>query len=501
MFISSIRKFPTISLETFVILIYFLTWGPSLLFLDAVFWDDWLYLNNYVALEKHFQQAGFPWIGWVHVNVLFFKPQIYHLIGFFSFLFSSLLLLKILEKVNMKGFVLTRINRFTLVLFFTIFPINFARHSMNVTQYSFCLFIFFIGWYLLVRRIKLNVLEVITICILFAVSFNLNSLLVFYMVPLMHRIHNVFNISNDSKKNQILKEASFIVLPVVWYLIKSTAYSPFGFYQGYNGLTIVSLIKLVSLFIFAVVFGLCLRFYVKRNALSNTAYFLIFGVILFSIAIIPYWVVGKSLFPREWETRNTILLPLGIAFFATGVLNLLKVVVRNLVLSKIVSILIVSVLSLTTIYNNLEFSRDWSKQKIILEWMDENLKADSSTLVMTEDRTKHQNALNRDYRFFEWIGMSRSQDNNLKALLVEVRYANALLYIQEINHEIKLKEFYYEYLSFSNLNSPKHYDLFMKLDISYTCDDLKYWAHKVDKNCFQFNYYPVPYSAIENLMK
>jgi hypothetical protein len=501
MFISLIRKFPTVPFGTFIVLIYFFTWGPSLLFLDAVFWDDWLYLNNYLALEKHFQQAGFPWIGWVHVNVLLFRPQIYHLIGFLSFLLSSLLLLKILEKVNIKGFVLTRINRFTLVLFFTIFPINFARHSMNVTQYSFCLFIFFMSWYLFIRRIKLNVLEAIIICILFAVSFNLNSLLVFYLIPLMHRIHNVFNISNDSKKNQILKETPFIVLPVVWYLIKSTAYSPFGFYQGYNGLTVVSLIKLVSLFIFAVMFGLCLRFYVKRNALSNTAYFLIFGVVLFSIALTPYWVVGKSLLSREWETRNTILLPLGIAFFLTGVLNVLKEVVSNLVLSKIVNILIVSVLSLTTIYNNLEFSRDWSKQKIILEWMDENLKAYSSTLVMIEDRTMHLNALNRDYRFFEWIGMSRSSVNNLQALIVEERYANELLYIQKIDREIKLNEFYYEYLSFSNLNSPKQYDLFMKLDIIYTCNNLKYWMHKVNKNCFQFNYYPVPYIAIENLMR
>ena len=155
-----------------VVAAYFLAWGFSLNILDAVFWDDWVFIDDPMAIRNHFIQAGAPWAGSFH---LFFgyEPSTYSLITFFSFLAVSLSFLGILRRApNFLQFSQEQILFASVV--FAVAPVNLARVSGITVIYALCTALFFLAWYIWVRTEKNSTGQFILVVTLFSVSFLTN---------------------------------------------------------------------------------------------------------------------------------------------------------------------------------------------------------------------------------------------------------------------------------------------------------------------------------------
>jgi hypothetical protein len=468
--------------------IYLFAWWPSLLFLDAVYWDDWLYLNNPTALQKHFSEAGFPWIGWINTKLFFFIPHLYHAASFLSFLIAAVMLIKILEKPGLERLIPNSFDRTVTAILFSILPINFARHSMNVVLYAICYLLFFVCWFLMIRDLTLAKKQKIIVILLAIICFNLNSLLVFFLIPVTHRIWILRQSRSVPLITIIKSEAWLIIIPFVWFLIKFIFFRPYGLYVGYNSLSLIRLLllTLACLLISIIVWG-C--FYKDaRRELGEKQKLLFFGFVCIFLAIAPYWIVGKPLYVREWESRNYILLPLGLSMIIFLLIKTLALSINYKAGYYVAVFTILSCITLVTSHKNIEFFRDWQKQQVLLDWFGDNIIANEPTLIIVNDNTENLNAMQRDYRFYEWIGMLKFKDKKSSFLIGSREFYSERVLLTEGSRLIKLTNDTEYFFKVSNWDYTKEVSTLGSLEIYYDCKSPDFFDLYINTGCFRFEY-------------
>jgi hypothetical protein len=120
-----------------VLVSYCFAWGFFFLIPDAVFWDDWLFVNDEVAGVNHFLQVGAPWATWFHTT-FGHSVQLYRFFTFASFLLAAFLFLGLLRLVS-RDLNLSDSQVLVASVLFAILPLNLAR-VVSSSSKSLCEF-------------------------------------------------------------------------------------------------------------------------------------------------------------------------------------------------------------------------------------------------------------------------------------------------------------------------------------------------------------------------
>jgi hypothetical protein len=401
-------------------LFYFIAHGGILLIPNAIYWDDWvLYRTDPSVILDTFKQAGsmFNIAGYLHIALLEVGPWSYKYLTFILMFASGLLLNTVIKRhstINEK-------TRFLIVLLFLILPFNLARVALIDFGYTLCYFLFFLAW-VLMDRFRILALA------LFFLSFNTNSLLVFYAVPFFDLLYRGGYLSSwKSTINFGMRHIDYILLPFVYFYIKVHYFLPSGFYSGYNeSYNIKNLIdgplnQFLDLSRQQISVGLAglfsvVAFYIlRRNVLVTlekerfSITLFVVGVLVFILGAFPYWIVGHVPSFTEWTSRHQLLLPLGFALIIIGAWSNLGVLSVVVGLSRAFNLCVLSVVVGLSLAFNVstykDFFIDWQKQQQLIQLFSANPEIKNTSLIVIDDRTVNMNAIGRSYRFYEWNGI------------------------------------------------------------------------------------------------
>lgn len=404
--------------DVWVFSVLYLVAHCGILFIpNAIYWDDWvLYRADPLAvIERFSQQAGtlFYLEGYLHLAMLRVGPWLYKFLTFFLMLGSGLLLNSILKRHEK----LSPETRFLIVLLFMLLPFNMARVALVDFRYTACYFLFFLAWRLMDRH-RLIAL------ILFATSFNTNSILMFYAMPVLDLLYREKNLQSwKSVLKSVGSHADFIVLPLAFFAVKIYYFSPTGIYAGYNqGYSLKNLAYLPAFQFFdffkldvnvgfALLFSLLTFFLIRQkfakipdrmtlNARKNFWTLLILGLLMFVLGAFPYWILGLLPTFDEWSSRHQLLMPLGSALIIVALFSFGNLSKKAGIISTVVGVsLAYSVSSYVSLF------ADWQKQQQLIALFSANEEIKRAELILIDDNATKFNALNRHYRFYEWNGM------------------------------------------------------------------------------------------------
>jgi hypothetical protein len=407
---------------------------------NGIFWDDWIYINwDKSIMLDHFAQFGNIFLGY-YFNLIFSLGNsvfIFRLLTFLAFLLSALLLNETLKTV--KG--IDHTSRLLLVLLFAIIPVNGARIAISVSEYALCYFFFFLGLWLTSRYIvQRTIIFRITALIFLFLSFFTNSFLVFYSVVLLYIGYmELKQVSSTSIFRLAARYVDFIIMPLLFWVLRAIFFQPHGIYGDYNIITVSDLILLpfhlvvasynllVELMIisretvltlgFLVIILLPLMYMLIRSVCNHnqssmgtqsstdTTFFLA-GIILILIGLFAYLAVGKIPAYYDWQSRHELLLPLGFSFVlcfgfkkTAGLLKLNRVITIVL-LSAVIVFCICACMS-----NYLAYQKDDYKQLSLMEQFESSDIMKNYTTFLFVDGARDLNARDRTYRFYEYTGM------------------------------------------------------------------------------------------------
>ncbi len=394
---------------------YLLAWGFSLTILEAVFWDDWVFLDDHTAISNHFLQAGIPWASSFH---LFFgyEPLTYSLLTFVSFLSASLSFFGILRRAP-KFLQLGQQQILFASVVFAIAPLNLARLSGITVIYSLSTALFFLAWYLWVRTNKNSIGTVTLVVILFCLSFFTNSLLAFFSAPFFHKLALEYsNVRPERRRAVIFRSSMYGSIPFAWFAVYTLSKpEPFGFYSGYNSFALTLPLLGFSVLLLFLTFSMIRIFHKLSETVGATETSwrrakgtpgqLLCGLFLVTLAFFPYVAVGHLPPYSEWSTRHELLIAAGISVLASAIFGLVNKI--HLLLGSLFSALVLLVSLSISMFLGISAVADWSKQKVLLDYWSNSQAVSEAELVVIEDKSRTLNLFERQYRFYEWSGQLR----------------------------------------------------------------------------------------------
>ena len=392
--------FPWVS----AIILYTLSWGWSLLRPNTLYWDDWHDLfqtDNWFARDYYLSTGRPPWEGVAHAFLTPIGIWTFCILTFVLFFISGVFLFLILRKVDF--FLISGIKLITLI--FLIVPVNHARISSVIFQYTSSYFLFYLGWYVLVRYKSMK--SFVLACVVMFLSFKTHSFLVFVMLPFLHfawlnrsRLINLKNLSTAHLQISVIA-----ALPVIYVVSRSLFWPPSESWQDYQQPTVAGvltglwpvLIGLVGLSIIGM-----RRFKKKQTPLGLVL--LVVGFSITALALFPYFAgtrykdyVSVVAFRADWGSRHQLLMPLGLALSVVGLNELFNKRKKNIVF-------------IATVTLSVALNMFWGSQYFVMSHKQEQLVELFKTtegkveIASVEDQTKRFNGRGSTFRSYEWSG-------------------------------------------------------------------------------------------------
>jgi hypothetical protein len=421
-----------INKDVIIFFIFYLIAHGGLLFIpNALYWDDWIvYQSTPEFIYKIVSQLGSALN--INAHIVIFMSMLgewaYKFLTFILFFFTGLLLNLILKRYKH----ISNEDRFLIVIIFLLAPFNIARLTNSVFQYTLSYFIFFLAWFLIGRYRLLTL-------ILFFLSFNTNSLLFFYLLPMVDYFYRkgAF-IDFKSLIRKSVDNIDFILLPFLFLFIKIKFYQPYGVYDKYNSivsvrnfvssasnqvldiysflinLKLIESIIYIPLIVFILKFN---SFYKKNEARTFSLTFLIIGLFTFTLASFPYWLAGHTPTFNGWESRHQLLLPLGFAIFTLGLLNISfnKKLIFSSSVKYIIIALFISISLNFQIKIYIKSFSDYQKQNALIYEFSNNQEIKNGNLFLIQDLTiSSKNLFNRSYSTYVWNGIFTKAFGNQK---------------------------------------------------------------------------------------
>lgn len=406
-----------------IILIYSICHFPLFLLWDSKYWDDWLLFGiDRESLLNTFNEAGFQFVGHVHLVLREYGPQLYKCLTFFCSLIPPLALLKIFKYLG-----LSDRRAFWVCLLASVLPFHLSRvAAINLPSVIYTSF-FFIAWVLLLNNFsgKRNLFLLIIASVLFSVSFFYHSLAAFYLIVLLtyfypQRHRFIF----WSLRNFI------VILPLFVFSLQRIIFKPYGAYTGYNSIKIepASLIPAAlntllefinpstpvgAFFLFYVLPILVVGFIlsnIKKNELLGKLRFYFLAILALCFVVFPYILAGKYPSFIDWGSRLQLNVALGVALLFVESEVRIQAYFRSKVSFRIpffLAPLCVSFSILLWWSNYIEYEVDWIKQVSIVQQINQHQDLKTHKAYIYSDEAIHLNANARHYRFYEVAGMLR----------------------------------------------------------------------------------------------
>ena len=392
------------------IVLYTLSWAWSLLRPNTLYWDDWsdVFQQDSFYLRRVFVDSGRPpWEGVTDGLLFQIGPWSVRIAVLFLFFIATLFLFEILRST----YFLSKLQIRFFILLFLLAPVNHARISLVVFQYTTSYFLFYLGWFVLVRYKSSK--SFLLACAVLFLSFKTHSFLFFVLLPFLHFVWlNRASLLNLKKLSLVHFQVFVIaVLPVLYVISRSVFWPPSESWQDYQQPTRAGvltglwpvLIGLVGMSIIGV-----RRLKKKRTPVGLVL--LIVGFSITALALFPYFAgelyvgyAGRPAyltvfeFRADWRSRHQLLMPFGLALSVVGLNELLKWRGKNVV---VLTVLVISV-GLNMFWGSQYFLQSHKQEQLV-----ELFKTTKSEveIASVEDQTKRFNGRESTFRSYEWTG-------------------------------------------------------------------------------------------------
>ena len=369
------------------------------------FWaDDW---TGFVAPSvESVDWNSFGFAPWLDLNVNLFNivgPSWMRLLIFMFFFASGLFVYAISGSFSR----LTQFERISIVLLFLLLPFNTARVSLMTFHYSQAYFYFFFGWYLLAISKKTSMFFLA--CCLFFLSFQMHSLVVFFVLPLLYFL---WQLRSDRKIAFKLRLTLLTSLPILFVFGRTLFWSSTNSYHKISFEYVLTLLELSALILLVACLFLWFgkRMSNKSKLLIALGFFTsllgistyVLGGLMGSIDNIPLNLLVFTLSRSDWYARHLILQPLGASLIFVGILGLLHL--RG---EKLRNYFFGVLLSISVILNagfGFEYVVDYSKQQAVVEKLESIGEVAGVDDYMFADDS-FMNARGRLYRPRDWWGL------------------------------------------------------------------------------------------------
>ena len=338
----------------------------SVLFNDGLYWDGWIIDSwqrnkNWKAMKRFYSEVGMPILYYQH-RLMSYVP--YRILAYKSLAVVSTTISAVCVYIIAVNFeLLSPANALILAMLFISYTgAHMVVDTVVALNYSFPTALFYCAilismmsdvsagyghWFLRILGLAL-----------FLLSFNMNSLLVFYFGYLLLRVALFFSQSAFNGTDMISFFASnidYISLPFVFWFVKGKFTPRHGNYANYNRLQFSPLQTLRDswLFVSLLRYGfegsitkpisylfnerllwfpsLAVGFisFLFYNAipvvepLTQPSSFVIAGFVLLFLAGFPYILVGQPFALAGWATKNSALLHLPVALILLGLIHLI----------------------------------------------------------------------------------------------------------------------------------------------------------------------------------
>ena len=391
------------------IVLYTLSWGWSLLRPNTLYWDDWDQFFN--RPNFYFRQilidSGRPlWEGVIEGLLIQVGIWTICLATFICFFLVSVFVFFILKQLSIFDLKYLKI----LVLIFLVVPVNHARISLVVFDYTFSYFMFYLGWFVLVCHRSLKAF-LFALLLLF-LSFKTHSFLFFVMLPFLHFCWlNLAHLRQKKLTTAHIQALLIAVLPIIYVVLRSIFWPPIESWQDYQQPTRAGLLT----GLWPILIGLVFLFfifvrYIKTKKFSPGWLLLVVGFLVTALALFPYFAgelyvgfAGRPAyvtvfeFRADWRSRHQLLMPLGLALSVVGLNEILKWRGKNIVVS---TVLVVCV-SLNMFWGSQYFLQS-HKQEQLVELF--KTTRDQVEIASVEDQTLRFNGRESTFRSYEWSG-------------------------------------------------------------------------------------------------
>jgi len=394
--------------------LYVAAFGLQFGFLSAYFWDDWTVYASRSQNEttELFSSFGFSALhGIIQVGLLQRNPTLFHLLSFLLFFSAGVLVFKVLSTISYLSAQQCRM----VALFFLVLPINSARVAMMVFNYSYSLFFFLFGWYLLAcHRAKLIRLSSV---LFFLTSFSTLSLLPFFFLPVTHLY---FQLRKQSVDRRAMSTCFTLALlaPVYWCLSRTILAPTSSARLNYLTPTFSGICRAFIMMTLLSV-GVAWSLSRKSDAYEDSRLQILwFGAFATGCGAFAYVTSGRlvdlsewmlNFVPRgsDWDSRHQLLLGLGLSVVIVGLLGPLNTTFKR----SSASVCLLLCVSLNILFMQ-SYYLDSLKQNETLQLFQNSSGVKESHIIMIQDDASVFNARGRGVRSYEWEGMLRSLIGN-----------------------------------------------------------------------------------------
>lgn len=432
------QRDPSLSVAIWVIVTFlFVLAFIGMAFNKGVFWDDWTIYNvDLSGMMQQFKDNGNVAYGWLFgfLNIIAAPTWLYRVIMVLLYAASALCTYKVL-----KAAFFPQKDALLIATLGAVFPINFARISITNLAYAVSFFLFWAAFYILTKWVnKRKIIYRISALFLFFCSFTMNSLLVFFIAPLLYLLYFGQNSRRSFRGylSVIIHHIEYFVLPLAFWIVKTIWLLPKGIYDGYNSFSSIGFLNLfvqlvksphASFFaplnqivkvctvwpILFVLLSIILIIAFRRERNENTndkpiSYWVkwgLFGMLLFIAGVFPYIAVNKIPSILEWNSRHQILTGTGSAIILYSLISIVTIKFSRLRFLQEITIAILIVGStLVQLKVSLDFERDWFKQCAVMDQFLSNPIIQTKTSFAVHDLATNMNAIGRTYRDYEYCG-------------------------------------------------------------------------------------------------
>jgi len=418
-------------------ILYSISFSLLLLNFDGLYWDDWVILNQTTETKQiFFSEFKNDVLYYFHMYFTSLDNSAfwYRVFVFVSYFITGMFLNAILKNIKE----LSSKDIFYITLLYLIMPVISSRIAISIIPFFFPLLIFYASFYMLTKYLKNNS-YILRFIILggFYISFYTNSILVFYALVLIYIYYIKYGLlmSLEKIKEFSIRYVDFIVLPIVFFIIKVLYYKPTGLYAGYNSVGNTSIFKIIfnlfksfdtSLFdvihqsmyislpfwlVIIMILFVYKKYKFKEENLSlndNSKYLLFFGVLMFLLAVFPYVVVSKLPKVGTFASRFQLLTPLGLAFIFYFGIDLIS---KYFKFSLFVRQSLLFVLIFSFIGKNISDYYRWQidslyMTSVMMNFKNNNKIKDNSTFILNNNII-NKLSYGRKPPFYEWNGMMK----------------------------------------------------------------------------------------------
>ena len=386
-------------------ILYTISWGWLFIVRDSYWSDDWTLFVAPSVENIDFNAWGFaPWFFLNEDLFNIFGPSWMRLAIFLFFYASGLFVYAISGSFSM----LTKFERSGITLLFLLLPFNSARVSLMTFHYSQAYFYFFFGWYLLEISKKTSVF--LLACSLFFLSFQMHSLILFFVLPLLYFL---WRFRSNRELAFKFRLTLLVLLPLLYTFGRTVLWSSSNSYHQISATGIFSLGKLGLTT--AIMVSLPLLIFKRRarelqpllpigffvSLLGISAYVLagLVGVLRNLPAYLLFNTVGRS----DWYSRHLTLQPLGVSLIFVGFLGVPRL--RREKLRDYFFGVLLGVFVILNVGFGLEYVVDYAKQQAVVEKLESTGEVAGIDEYLFADQTTLLNARGRLYRPRDWWGL------------------------------------------------------------------------------------------------